>query len=121
MLVAQIYVDDIIFGATNQSLCEYFAKKMQSEFEMSMTRELTFFFGLQVKQCKDEIFINQSKYIKDMLKKFGFEDVKEIGIPMSLITKLDKDEKGKDVNQKLFRGMIGSLLYLIASRPDVMF
>ena len=56
-----------------------------------------------------------------MLKKFGFEDVKEIGTPMSLITKFDKDKKGKDVNQKLYRGMIESLLYLTASRPDIMF
>ena len=69
MLVAQIYVDDIIFGATNQSLCEHFAKEMQSEFEMSMIGELTFFLGLQIKQSKDGIFINQAKYIKDMLKK----------------------------------------------------
>ena len=98
MLVAQIYVDNIIFGATNQSLCEHFAKEMQSEFEMSMMGELTFFLGLQVKQSKDEVFINQAKYIKDMLKKFGFEDVREIGTPMSPITKLDKDEKRKDVN-----------------------
>ena len=82
-LVAQIYVDDIIFGATNQSLCEHFAKEMQSEFKMSMMGELTFFLGLQVKQCKDGIFINQSKYINYMLKKFGFEDVREIGTPMS--------------------------------------
>ena len=67
MFVAQIYVDDIIFGATNQSLYEHFAKEMQSELEMSMMGELTFFLGLQVKQCKDGIFINQSKYIKDML------------------------------------------------------
>ena len=106
---------DIIFGATNKKLCECFAKDMQNEFEMSMMGELTFFLGLQVKQCKDGIFINQSKYIKDILKKFGFEDVKEIGTLMSPITKLDKDEKGKDVNQKLYRGMIGSLLYLTAS------
>ena len=56
-----------------------------------------------------------------MLKKFGFEDVREIDTPMSPITKLDKDEKRKDVNQKLYRGMIGSLLYLTPSRPDVMF
>ena len=111
----------IIFGATNQSLCEHFAKKMQSEFEMSMMGELTFFLGLQVKQSKDGIFINQAKYIKDMLKKFGFEDVREIGTPMSPITKLDKDEKGNDVNQKLYKGMIGSLLYLTASSPDIMF
>ena len=88
---------------------------------MSIIGKLTFFLGLQVKQSKDEIFINQAKYIKDMLKKFGFEDVKEICTPMSPITKLDKDEKGNEVNQKLYKGMIGSLLYLTASRPDVMF
>ena len=95
MLVVQISVDDIIFGATNQDLCEHFAKEMQNEFEMSMMGELTFFLGLQVKQSKDGIFINQAKYIKDMLKKFGFEDVREIDTPISPITKLDKDEKGK--------------------------
>ena len=67
--MAQISVDDIIFGATNQSLCEHFAKEMQSEFEMSMIGELTFFLGFQVKQSKDGIFINQAKFIKDMLKK----------------------------------------------------
>ena len=86
-----------------------------------MMGELTFFLGLQVKKNKDGIFINQAKYIKNILKKFGFEDVREISTPMSPITKLDKDEKGKDVNQKLYRGMIGSLLYLTASRPDIMF
>ena len=121
MLVAQIYVDDIIFGPTNQDLCVHFAKEMQSEFEMSMMRELSFFLGLQVKQCKDGIFINQAKYIKDMLKKFGFEDVRGIGTPMSPITKLDKNEKEKDVNQKLYRGMIESFLYLTVSRLDIMF
>ena len=74
---------------------------MQSEFEMSMIGQLTFFLSLQVKQCKDGIFINQAKYIKDMLKKFGYKDVREISTPMSPITKLDKNEKENDVNQKL--------------------
>ena len=75
------------------TLCEHFPKEIQSEFEMSMIGELTFFLGLQVKQSKDGIFINQAKCIKDMLKKFGFEDIREIDTPMSPITKLDKDEK----------------------------
>ena len=88
---------------------------------MSMMGELTFFLGLQVKQCKDEIFINQAKYIKNMLKKFGMEKVREIRTPMSPITKLNKDEKEKDVNQKLYRCIIVSLIYLTASRPDIMF
>ena len=98
LIVVQIYVDDIIFGATNQKLCECFAKDMQNEFEMSMIGELTFFLGLQVKQNKNGVFINQAKYIKDMLKKFKIPAVKEMTTPMSLATKLDKDEKGKDVN-----------------------
>ena len=121
LLVVQIYVDDIIFGATNKNLCECFAKDMQNEFEMSMMEELTFFLGLQVKQNKNGIFINQEKYIKDMMKKFEISAVKEMATPMSPTTKLDKDERGKYVNQKLYKGMIGSLCYLTSSRLDIMF
>ncbi|XP_042973126.1 uncharacterized protein LOC122304931, partial [Carya illinoinensis] len=121
ILLIQIYVDDIIFGATNENMCQVFAKTMQEEFEMSMMGELTFFLGLQIKQAKSWTFINQSKYIKELLKKFGMENAKEIGTPMSPSTKLDKDESGKPVDSKIYRGMIGSLLYLTASRPDIMF
>ncbi|KAK9035730.1 hypothetical protein V6N11_077761 [Hibiscus sabdariffa] len=121
ILVVQIYVDDIIFSSTNELLCQDFAKLMQGEFEMSMMGELSFFLGLQIKQRKDGIFINQAKYIKEKLKKFGFENVKPQATPMSSSIKLDKDEKGKCVDSKLYRSMIGSLLYLTASRPDIMF
>ena len=74
MLLVQIYVDDIIFGATNELLCKEFSKCMQGEFEMSMMGELNYFLGLQIKQSKESIFINQAKYITDLLKKFGMED-----------------------------------------------
>ena len=121
MLVIQIYVDDIIFGSTNESLCQDFAKLMQGEFEMSMMGELTFFLGLQIKQSKEGISITQSKYTKELLKRFGMENSKPIGTPMSPSCKLDKDEEGKCVDLKYYRGMIGSLLYLTASRPDIMF
>ena len=121
MLIVQIYVDDIIFGATNHCLCEEFSKLMQGEFEMSMMGELKFFLGLQIKQCKDGIFINQTKYAKDILKKFGMDGFKSNKTPMSTTTKLNKDKNGKPVDEKWFRGMIGSLLYLIASRPDIIF
>ncbi|KAK8578905.1 hypothetical protein V6N13_142162 [Hibiscus sabdariffa] len=121
ILVVQIYVDDIIFGSTNESLCQDFAKLMQGEFEMSMMGELSFFLGLQIKQRKDDTFINQAKYIKEKLKKFGLENVKPQATPMSSSSKLDKDEGGKCVDSKLYRSMIGSLLYLTASRPDIMF
>ena len=73
ILIVQIYVDDIIFGATNVSLCEEFSKSMHSEFEMSMMGELNFFLGLQIKQLKEGTFINQTKYIRDLLKKFNLE------------------------------------------------
>ncbi|XP_038992978.1 uncharacterized protein LOC120116622, partial [Hibiscus syriacus] len=121
LLVAQIYVDDIIFGSTNDVLCQEFSKLMQSEFEMSMMGELSFFLGLQIKQRKDGIFIYQAKYVKDMLMKFGLENGKPHDTPMSSSTKLYLDEGGKCVDVKLYRSMIGSLLYLTASRPDIMF
>ncbi|KAK9037261.1 hypothetical protein V6N11_022180 [Hibiscus sabdariffa] len=94
---------------------------MKGEFEMSMMGELSFFLGIQIKQRKDGIFINQAKYIKENLKKFGLENVKPQATPMSSSIKLDKDEEGKCVDSKLYRSMIGSLLYLTASRPDIMF
>ncbi|GMI84085.1 hypothetical protein HRI_002077800 [Hibiscus trionum] len=121
ILVVQIYVDDIIFGSTNECYCKEFSKLMQGEFEMSMMGELSFFLGLQIKQRKDGTFINQAKYVNDMLKKFGLENAKPQATPMSSSIKLDKDEGGKCVDSKLYRSMIGSLLYLTASRPDIMF
>ena len=88
---------------------------------MSMMDELKFFLRLKIKQCKDRIFINQTKYARDILKKFGMDGVKPSKTPMSTTTKLNKDENGKQIDEKYFRSMIGSLLYLTASRPDIMF
>ena len=120
MLLVQIYVD-IIFGVTNISLCEEFSKCMHSEFEMSMMGELSFFLGLQVKKLKEGTFINQAKYIRDLLKKFNMEEAKTVKTLMSSSIKLDKDEKGKSIDSTMYKGMIGSLLYLIASRPDIIY
>ncbi|GKA49359.1 retrovirus-related pol polyprotein from transposon TNT 1-94 [Tanacetum coccineum] len=121
LIIVQIYVDDIIFGSTCQDMCDEFAKIMHDEFEMSMMGELNFFLGLQIKQMEDGIFFNQSKYIKEMLKKFSLEDSKPMKTPMSSDTKLTKDEECESVDSTKYRGMIGSLLYLTASRPDIMF
>ncbi|GJR37562.1 retrovirus-related pol polyprotein from transposon TNT 1-94 [Tanacetum coccineum] len=121
LIIVQIYVDDIIFGSTCQDMCDEFAKIMHDEFEMSMMGELNFFLGLQIKQMEDGIFFNQSKYIKEMLKKFGLEESKPIKTPMSSDTKLTKDEECESVDSTKYQGMIGSLLYLMASRPDIMF
>ncbi|XP_019160754.1 PREDICTED: uncharacterized protein LOC109157309, partial [Ipomoea nil] len=119
ILLVQIYVDDIIFGSTDKSLCEKFSKLMQNRFEMSMMGELNYFLGLQVKQLEEGIFINQAKYTRDLIKKFGIDGKSSVKIPMSTSQKLDKDDEGKDVDQTMYRRMIGSLLYLTASRPDI--
>ncbi|GKE88732.1 uncharacterized mitochondrial protein-like protein [Tanacetum coccineum] len=92
---------------------------MHDEFEMSMMGELNFFLGLHIKQMKDGIFFNQSKYIKEMLKKFGLKDSKPMKTPMSSDTKLIKDKECESIDSTKYRGMMGSLLYLTASRPDV--
>ncbi|GJZ93675.1 retrovirus-related pol polyprotein from transposon TNT 1-94 [Tanacetum coccineum] len=121
IIIVQIYVDDIIFGSTCQELCDDFSKIMHDEFEMSMMGELNFFLGLQIKQLEDGIFFNQSKYVKETLKKFGLEDSKPIQTPMSSETKLTRDEDDKPIDDTKYRGMIGSLLYLTSRRPDIMF
>ncbi|GKB19978.1 retrovirus-related pol polyprotein from transposon TNT 1-94 [Tanacetum coccineum] len=121
LIIVQIYVDDIIFGSTCQDMCDDFAKIMHDEFEMSMMGELNFFLGLQIKQMEDDIFFNQSKYIKEMLKKFGLDESKPMKTPMSTNTKLIKDEECESVDSTKYQGMIGSLLYLTASMLDIMF
>ena len=88
---------------------------------MSMMGELNYFLVLQIKQSKEDIFINQAKYIKELIKKFGMEEAKSTSTPISTSTKLDSDEGGKSVDLKLYRSMIRSLLYLITSRPDIIF
>jgi len=94
---------------------------MQEEFEMSMMGELKFFLGIQINECKDGVYVHQSKYTKELLKKFKLEDCKEMNTPMHPTCTLSKEEQGSKVDQKLYRGMIGSLLYLTASRPDILF
>jgi hypothetical protein len=120
LFVCQIYVDDIIFGSTNQKSCEEFSRVMTQKFEMLMMGELTYFLGFQVKQLKDGTFISQMKYTQDLLKRFGMKDAKPAKTPMGTDGHVDLNKGGKSVDQKAYRSMIGSLLYLCASRPDIM-
>jgi hypothetical protein len=106
LFICQIYIDDIIFGSTNKSSCEEFSRIMIQIFKMSMMGELKYLFGFQIKQLQEGTFISQTKYIQD--------------IPMGTNGHLDLDTEGKSVDQKVYRSMIGSLLYLCASRPDIM-
>ncbi|GJW37503.1 retrovirus-related pol polyprotein from transposon TNT 1-94 [Tanacetum coccineum] len=118
ILLVQIYVDDIIFGFTNPKLSKRFGKLMHSKFDMSMMGELKFFLGIQIHQSPRGIFINQAKYAQEILKKHGMTSCDSIGTPMA--TKhLDADLSGTPVDQTKYRSMVGALMYLTASRPDI--
>ncbi|GJW17184.1 ribonuclease H-like domain-containing protein [Tanacetum coccineum] len=121
ILLVQVYVDDIIFGSTKKKLCTEFEKMMHKKFQMSSMGELTLFLGLQVKQTEDGIFISQDKYVIEILKKFGFSDVKTASTPMETHKPLFKDIDGEDVDEHMYRSMIGSLMYLNSSRPDIIY
>jgi hypothetical protein len=92
---------------------------IESEFQMSMMGELTFFLGIQVKQIKQGTFVHQAKYTKDLMKKFNMAELKPLSTPMSTTTTLDPDKNGKAVDQREYRRMISSLLYLTATRSDI--
>jgi len=94
---------------------------MHDEFEMSMMGELKFFLGIQINQSKDGVYVHQTKYTMELLKKFKLEECKVMNTPMHPTCTLSKEDTGSKVDQKLYRGMIGSLLYLTASRPYTLF
>jgi hypothetical protein len=114
-----VYVDDIVFGGSSNSLATRFAEDMSRELEMSMMCELQLYLGLKIKQSKEGTFVHQSKYTKDIMRKFKMEDSKAMATPMSTTTTLDGDKEGEHVDQKEYRSMIGSLLYLTATRTDI--
>ena len=119
LLVVLVYVDDIIFGNTNNSSVQWFANAMKSKFEMSMIGELSYFLGLQITQNSKGLFLSQEKYLKEMLKRFQMEDSSSVSTPMIVGCKLSKDDISPDVDQRTYRSMIGSLLYITATRPDI--
>ncbi|GJS58964.1 putative ribonuclease H-like domain-containing protein [Tanacetum coccineum] len=119
--VYKIYVDDIIFGSTKKELCDEFEKLMKDKFQMSSMGELTFFLGLQVQQKKNGIFISQDKYVHEILRKFNYSDVKSASTPTDLEKPLVQDGDAADVDEHLYRSMIGSLMYLTTSRPDIIY
>ncbi|GJW53864.1 retrovirus-related pol polyprotein from transposon TNT 1-94 [Tanacetum coccineum] len=121
LILVQVYVDDIIFDASTLELYDLFAKIACSKFKMSMMGKISFFLGLQIFQNPKGIFINQSKYALESLKKYGFDSCDPVDTPMVEKSKLDEDKEGKAVDPSHYHGMIGTLLYLTASRPDLQF
>jgi hypothetical protein len=120
LVVCQIYVDDIIFGSTNKLFCDEFSKIMTDRFKMFMVGVLTFFLGFQIKQGKEGNLISQTKYTHDTLKKFGMDKTNPIRTPMGTNDHLDLDLGSTSVDQKIYRSMIASLLFLCSSRHDIM-
>jgi hypothetical protein len=121
ILIVQVYVDDIVFGGSSNSLVAWLEEDISREFEMSMMGELQFFLELPIKQSKKGTFVHQAKYTKDIVRNFKMEDSKAMTTLMSTTTAIDADEEGERVDQKEYRSLIGSLLYLTATRPDIQF
>nr|GEY04631.1 hypothetical protein [Tanacetum cinerariifolium] len=119
ILLVQVYVDDIIFGSTNKDFCKAFEKLMKDKFQMSSMGELTLFLGLQVKQKPDGIFISQDKYVAEILRKFSLTDGKSASTTIDTEKLLLKYHDGEDVDMHTYRSMIGSLMYVTSSRPDI--
>eukprot|EP00253_Pinus_taeda_P033721 PITA_33721 len=112
--------DDIIFGINEEAMSQSFSLVMQKEFEMSLLGELTCFLGLQIKQNEGGIFLSQTKYLKHILKKYGMEDAKPVCTPMVTGCSLSANDESTAVHQQTYRSMIGSLLYITGTRPDIM-
>nr|GEZ27731.1 retrovirus-related Pol polyprotein from transposon TNT 1-94 [Tanacetum cinerariifolium] len=106
LLLVQIYVDDIIFAASTLELCDLFANLMCSKFKMSMMGKISFFLGLQISQNPRGIFINQSKYALESLKKYSFESCDLVDTPMVEKSKLDEDREGKAVDPSHYREQV---------------
>ncbi|GKC43256.1 retrovirus-related pol polyprotein from transposon TNT 1-94, partial [Tanacetum coccineum] len=121
ILLVQIYVDDIIFASTTTELCDKFSKIMCSKFKMSMMGKISLFLGLQISQSPRGIFLNQSKYALESLKKYGMESCDPVDTTMVEKSKLDKDPQGQVIDPTHYRGMVGTLMYLTSSRPDLVY
>nr|GFB60623.1 putative ribonuclease H-like domain-containing protein [Tanacetum cinerariifolium] len=121
IILVHVYIDDIIFGSIRKDWCEEFETLMQSEFATSSMGPLTFFLGLQVDQRLDGIFIHQEKYIADILKKFDLDNSKLASTPFEPQKIREKNVPDEPISVHLYRSMIGCLMYLTATRPDIMF
>lgn len=121
ILIVSLYVDDLIYTGTSASLLEKFKSSMMEEFSMSDLGKMRFFLGVEVNQDEDGIFINQQKYAKEVLKRFGMEDCNAVRNPIVPGTKLSKEGAGAEVNPTVFKQLVGSLRYLTVTRPDIIF
>ncbi|KAG6470938.1 hypothetical protein ZIOFF_072026 [Zingiber officinale] len=118
-LIVCLYVDDVIYAGTDIKMVEDFKLAMMKKFEMSDLGLMRYFLGFQVKQSSGEIFISQEKYVEDLLKKFQMLSCKLVPTAMTLNEKLQQEDDSEMADEKLYRSLVGSLIYLTNTRPDI--
>ena len=116
-----MYVDDVLITGSNTRHTEDFKQEMMQAFEMTDLGLMSYFLGMEIKQGQDEVFICQKKYAKEILKKFNMEDCKEMNTPIHQKEKLSKNDGAEKVEETYFRGLVGCLMYLTATRPDILY
>jgi hypothetical protein len=121
LLIVVLYVDDLILTGSNAEMIEEFKKDMVNKYEMSDMGLLHYFLGIEVYQDKEEVFISQRMYVEKILRKFRMVGCKPMATPLVVNEKLKKEDGGKKVDATLYKSLVGNLLYLTATRPDVMF
>ncbi|GAU45313.1 hypothetical protein TSUD_300420 [Trifolium subterraneum] len=121
ILIVSVYVDDLIYTGNNQQMIENFKKSMRDRFAMSDLGKMRYFLGIEVTQCSQGILIQQQKYALEILKRFGMEECNKVCSPIVPGCRLVKDENGKAANTTEYKQMIGCLMYLLATRPDLTF
>ena len=120
LLVVSLYVDDLLVSGSSGEHIDKFKEEMKDAFEMTDLGRMTFFLGMQVNQKQNEIFLCQEKYANEILKKFNMEGCKPTATPMNQKEKFYKEDGAEKVDEKLYRSLIGCLMYLSASRPDIL-
>jgi hypothetical protein len=121
ILIVSLYVDDLIYTGNDTSLIEEFKNSMKNQFSMTDLGKMKYFLGIEVVQNKQGIFICQQKYASEILDRFGMKECNKVCSPIVPGSKLIKDEKGKTVDATEYKRMIGCLMYLLATRPDLTF
>lgn len=121
LLIVSLYVDDLIFTGNDKSMCEEFKKSMMLEFDMSDLGKMRYFLGIEVLQHSDGIYVCQRKYAHEVLERFGMDKSNLVKNPIVPGCRLSKDENGAKVDASLFKQVVGSLMYLTATRPDLMY
>jgi hypothetical protein len=121
VLIISLYVDDLLITGNNMKEIESFTHDLEKEFEMTNLGEMKYFLGIEIEQKTDSIFISQQKYTTNILKKFKMLNCKRVDTPLAMNTKLSKEDEDQPTNEKEYRSLVGSLLYLTATRPDLMY